>query len=206
MKDYEKLSKEHFDKQAPIYDETETMYYSKMPKLSCNDTANYLKNYKYEFLLDVGCGTGFLIDILAKQNSADYYGLDLSEEMLRVANGKGIPGATFVHGAADKLPYEDNRFDVVTCIQSFHHYPYPDMAMKEALRVLMPGGIYLLSDTGMGGLLGWIENRIVMPRLNSGDYMVHSMGHIAKMMENNGFQVSEKKQLTKMVYTVVGKK
>ncbi|MDR1421664.1 MAG: class I SAM-dependent methyltransferase [Coriobacteriales bacterium] len=206
MKDIENLSKEHFNKQAAIYDETDTMYYSKMPKVSCRHTAEYLRDFKYESLLDVGCGTGYLLELLIGQKPADYHGLDLSDEMLRVAGEKNIPNSTFVLGTADKLPYEDGSFDVVTCIQSFHHYPYPDNAMKEALRVLKPDGIYLLSDTGMGGIGGWIENHLILPRLKSGDCRVEGMNGIAKMMIRNGFQVIDTKKLTGLVYTVIGKK
>ena len=206
MKDFEQLSREHFNKQAPIYDTTSTTYYSKFPKISCHHTAEYLKDYAYDSLLDVGSGTAYMLELLAKQKSADYFGLDLSDEMLRVARDKNIPNTTYVLGTASKLPYEDNSFDVVTCIQSFHHYPDPDSAMREARRVLKPGGIYLLSDTGVGGLVGWLENLIVFNFMKSGDCHTTNKNGIAKMMVKNGFQVIEKKQLVGFVYTVIGKK
>jgi ubiquinone/menaquinone biosynthesis C-methylase UbiE len=78
--------------------------------------------------------------------------------------------------------------------------------MKEALRVLKPDGIYLLSDTGAGGIGGWIENHLILPHLKSGDCRVEGMNGIAKMMIKNGFQVIDKKKLTGFVYTVIGKK
>ena len=43
-----------------------------------------------------------------------------------MAKSKNIINAEFILGSADKLPFDDNSFDVVTCIQSFHHYPYPN--------------------------------------------------------------------------------
>ena len=39
-----------------------------------------------------------------------------------------------VQGYADSLPYDDNSFDIVTCIQSFHHYPDPD---KQCVRYIV---------------------------------------------------------------------
>ena len=89
-------------------------------------------------------------------------GSHLSEEMIRVAKGKAIPGAEFVAGSADKLPYPDESFDIVTCSQSFHHYPYPEKAMREAWRVLKNGGLYILSDTGIGGVVG---GKMILPSL-----------------------------------------
>ena len=134
MKDYEALSKKHFDGQAAEYDQRDTYYYSQNGKISCRDIAEQINGVPYNALLDVGCGTGFLIDILAKRRSARYCGVDLSDEMIRVAKGKGIHGAEFTVGSADKLPYPDGSFDIVACSQSFHHYPYPEKAMREAKR------------------------------------------------------------------------
>ena len=169
MKDYEALSKKHFDGQAADYDRRDTYYYSLNGKISCRDIAGQIKELPYESLLDVGCGTGFLMELLIKQRPAHYCGADLSDEMIRVAREKRINGAEFVVSSADKLPYPDETFDIVTCSQSFHHYPYPEKAMLEAKRVLKPGGLYILSDTGIGGIGAWIDNHILFKMMKSGD-------------------------------------
>ena len=206
MKDYEALSRKHFDRQAAEYDARDTVYYSREGKISCRDIAAKLRDVPYEALLDVGCGTGFLIDLLAKQNPARYAGLDLSPKMIRVAEGKQIEGAEFVIGSADKLPFPDCSFDIVTCSQSFHHYPYPERAMAEALRVLKPGGLYILSDTGIGGVGGWIDNHILFRLARSGDCRTTNRNGIARMMEKSGFAVTESRQIHGMIYTVTGRK
>ena len=206
MKDYEALSKKHFDGQAAEYDQRDTYYYSQNGKISCRDIAERIKGVPYETLLDVGCGTGFLIDLMAKRKPAKYCGVDLSDEMIRVAKGKAIPGAEFVVGSADKLPYPDETFDIVTCSQSFHHYPYPEKAMREALRVLKPGGLYILSDTGLGGIGGWIDNHILFELMSSGDCHTTDRKGIAKMMEKTGFTIADSRQIKGMIYTVTGKK
>ena len=206
MKDYEALSKKHFDGQAAEYDQRDTYYYSQNGKISCRDIAERIKGVPYETLLDVGCGTGFLIDLMAKRKPAKYCGVDLSDEMIRVAKGKAIPGAEFVVGSAEKLPYPDETFDIVTCSQSFHHYPYPEKAMREALRVLKPGGLYILSDTGLGGIGGWIDNHILFKLMSSGDCHTTDRKGIAKMMEKAGFTIADSRQIKGMIYTVTGKK
>lgn len=206
MKDYVALSKRHFDAQAAEYDQRDTVYYSREGKVSCRDMVAQLASVDYDSLLDVGCGTGFLIDLLSKQRPARYVGLDLSEKMLEVARGKAIAGATFVVGTADRLPFDDNSFDVVTCSQSFHHYPYPDKAMAEVYRVLKPGGLYILSDTGIGGVGGWIDNHILFKLSTTGDCHTTNRKGIARMMEARGFQVIESRQIRGLVYTVTGRK
>lgn len=206
MKDYEALSRKHFDSQAREYDARETAYYSKFPKMSCRDVAKRLQSIAYEKLLDVGCGTGYLFELLLPQRKAEYHGLDLSPEMLKVAAAKFDGGVTLVEGSADRLPYADDSFDVVTCVQSFHHYPDPDKAMCEVFRVLKPGGLYILSDTGVGGIGGWIDNHILFPLMKSGDHHTENRRGIARRMEKNGFTVMESRQLKGFVYTVIGRK
>ena len=206
MKDYEALSRKHFDHQAAEYDARDTVYYSREGKISCRDIAAQLKAVPYEALLDVGCGTGFLINLLAKQRPARHAGLDLSPEMIRMAEGKHIEGAEFVIGSADRLPFPDASFDVVTCSQSFHHYPYPEKAMAEAFRVLRKGGLYILSDTGVGGLGGWIDNHLLFPLSRSGDCHTTNRKGIARMMEQAGFTVTDSRQIQGFIYTVTGKK
>ena len=206
MKDYEELSKKHFDGQAAEYDQRDTYYYSRNGKISCRDIAGQIKELPYESLLDVGCGTGFLMELLIKQRPAHYCGADLSDEMIRVAKEKRIDGAEFVVSSADKLPYPDETFDIVTCSQSFHHYPYPEKAMLEAKRVLKPGGLYILSDTGIGGIGAWIDNHILFKMMKSGDCHTTNRKGIETLMETAGFAVTDSRQIHGMIYTVTGKK
>lgn len=209
MKDYIELSKKHFNNQAKIYDETNTAYYSKYPKISCKDVAQRLRNTEYQSLLDVGCGTGYLIDMLQRQKNALYCGLDLSPEMLKMAKQKLSDSVFLIEGSADSLPYEDNSFDVVTCIQSFHHYPKPEKSMSEAYRVLKPGGLYIISDTGMGNypkFIYSIYNNLIVKKLNTGDYAAYSKRDIQNMMTFSGFKIKDAQDITKFIYTVVGVK
>ena len=206
MKDYEALSKKHFDGQAAEYDQRDTYYYSQNGKISCRDIAEQIRAFPYESLLDVGCGTGFLIDLLTRQKATRYFRLDLSDEMIRVAQEKEIPGASFTVGSADRLPYPGGSFDIVTCSQSFHHYPYPEKAMLEAKRVLKPGGLYILSDTGIGGLGAWIDNHILFKLARSGDCRTTNRHGIEKLMTNTGFTVTDSRQIKGMIYTVTGRK
>ncbi|MEI0798650.1 class I SAM-dependent methyltransferase [Brachyspira intermedia] len=206
MKDYEKLSKEHFNKQASIYDEKDTIYYSKYGKISCNYVSEYLKNIDYNKLLDIGSGTGYLINMLKDKEMTEFYGLDLSEEMIKIAESKNIKNAQFILGSANKLPFDDDTFDIVTCIQSFHHYPYPNEAMREAYRVLKKGGLYILSDTGVGGIAAWIDNHILFKIMKSGDCHTENKEGISKLMIKNGFKVIDKKQIKGFIYSVIGKK
>ena len=208
-KDFVELSKEWFNKQAPVYDDTNTILYSKYGKISCENIFEFLKDKEYTKLLDIGCGTGYLIDMLAKVHEAEYTGVDLSPEMIKQANNKKIKNAKFVEGRSDEIPFDDNTFDIITCSQSFHHYPDTDKAMQEAKRVLKPGGLYILSDTGVGPFKMFgvkVDDFIYRHFSNTGDCNVSYMEKTKKDMKRNGFMIIKAEKITTFIYTVVGKK
>ena len=104
-------------------------------------------------LLDVGCGTGSLI-IQTLQLGSDLKhaaGLDMSDNMIEYAREKTRDlklekRISFQVGDAEHLPFADNAFDVVTCCNSFHHYPHQDRAVREMHRVLDHNGRLILID------------------------------------------------------------
>ncbi len=103
-----------------------------------------------EEALDLGCGAGHAalrIAPLVRRVVA----FDLTQEMLDVAASlaaaKGLTNVEFRRGDVTALPFADGSFDVVTSRYSAHHYPDPARAVREAARVLRPGGRFLLVDT-----------------------------------------------------------
>lgn len=113
-------------------------------------------------LLDVGCGTGNLLLRLAADPQAEQLiGLDYSEEMVRRVHAKIDPTVHLdrlrvVHGDAEHLPFEDNSLDVITCCNSFHHYPHQAAVIRGFQRVLRPGGMLVLIDGFRDNVVGWI--------------------------------------------------
>ena len=111
-------------------------------------------------VLDVGCGTGkFARRILRRFPSVQMTGLDLSRRMLDRAPGNCADVSDrirFVHGDAEHLPFDDDSFDVVTCIHSFHHYPNQASVVNEMFRVLKPEGRLVILDANRDGWWGWI--------------------------------------------------
>ena len=106
-------------------------------------------------ILDVGCGTGILLQQLHQlRRGLKLAGVDIAPEMVKVAQAKlDKESAVIRQGSASDLPYEDNSFDGVTCANSFHHYPDPDNALREMRRVLRSGGKLFLLDPFTNGFL-----------------------------------------------------
>ena len=91
-------------------------------------------------VLEIGCGTGKWLRELASAD-CDVAGIDPSREML--AKAAGLAGADLRVGVADALPWKEKSFDVVCCVNAFHHFASPDRALAESWRVLRPGGVFL---------------------------------------------------------------
>lgn len=124
-------------------------------------------------VLDVGCGGGRTVQKLAALASdGKVVGLDYSAASVAVSrdtNAKEIEAGR-VHieqGSVAALPFADATFDIVTAVET--HYYWPDLPanVREILRVLKPGGMFvLIAETYRGGPLGLLYG-IAMPLLRA---------------------------------------
>jgi ubiquinone/menaquinone biosynthesis C-methylase UbiE/DNA-binding transcriptional ArsR family regulator len=105
-------------------------------------------------VLDIGTGTGRMIELFAKE-AQRFVALDNSVEMLRLARAKlaGLPNAALVQahteivlGDFNLLPFESGSFDTIFFHQVLHYAQTPDRAIAEAARLLAPGGRMLVVD------------------------------------------------------------
>lgn len=99
--------------------------------------------------LDLGCGAGHASFAMAP-HVAEMVAYDLSREMLDVvaqaASARKLPSVRTEQGHAEKLPFADGGFALVASRYSAHHWGDPATALREAARVLAPGGTLCLID------------------------------------------------------------
>ena len=91
-------------------------------------------------ILDVGCGTGANLLMLAEYGDAE--GVDISEDALAFCRERGLDKVRL--GAGEELPYEDATFDLVTAFDVVEHMDDDLAGLREMRRVLRPGGRVLL--------------------------------------------------------------
>lgn len=101
-------------------------------------------------ILDVATGTGRIPLALCQHARFEgtIIGLDASRGMLKQANQKINANhfedyLTFILGDGHELPFDDNSFDMVTCMEALEFMPYPEQALAELVRVLRPAGLLL---------------------------------------------------------------
>jgi ubiquinone/menaquinone biosynthesis C-methylase UbiE len=90
-------------------------------------------------MLDVGCGTGFVIGLMA-DTFEEIHGIDPTRAMLDKVDVSS--GNVTVHeGVAENLPFADGTFDLVTAYSVLHHLADHRPALAEIARVIRPGGV-----------------------------------------------------------------
>lgn len=99
-------------------------------------------------ILDVGCGGGILTEAMADLG-ADALGIDLSDDLIDVADLHGLESGVAVHYrkvSAEELAAEQpESFDVVTCMEMLEHVPDPGAIIHACAALVKPGGMVFFS-------------------------------------------------------------
>jgi ubiquinone/menaquinone biosynthesis C-methylase UbiE len=110
-------------------------------------------------VVDLGCGTGRLLEaLLPRLAGTELVGIDPAQGMIAVARTRfaAEPRVRLEVATADHLPLADASVDVATTTMSFHHWEEQGTALREVVRVLAPGGRFLLADVLGIGFFGRI--------------------------------------------------
>lgn len=145
-----------YDRSAPLYDLTVgpqflRAFWNLLPCLRLGPGAA---------VLDIGCGTG--INLLEAARTLGpcrkLVGIDLSSGMIEVARHKaellGVR-ASFIVGDVEKLPLDENSFDLVICNSVYHWFSDRQKTLKRIARALRPGGQILLNGVAAPGFQEW---------------------------------------------------
>ena len=154
-------------------------------------------------MLDIGCGGGATLQRLLKRSvDAKVYGIDISEESVAKAkkvNANVLDKQVFVcQGSAEKLPYEDDKFDLVTAVETVYFWPNLPDCLKEVYRVLKSGGRCAI-------MVEVIDANSVWTNVVDG-MTVYSPEELKKLLDNVGFTQTMVHHKKSSYATIIGVK
>ncbi len=154
------------------------------------DVVGLLDPQAGERILDLGCGTGHLMDQIAEPG-ATVVGLDQSEEMIERARAT-YPDHRFVHADARDFGFED-PFDAVFSNAALHWIPEQDDVLRSVADALRPGG-RLVAELGGIGNVGSLVDAVEAELASRGyeldnPWYFPSVGEYATKLEAHGFEV-----------------
>lgn len=139
-------------------------------------------------VVDLGCGSGaYLLPASAMARTA--YGVDFSQKLLATCaerlRGAGVQNAHLVLADLQSIPLADSSVDFVFSIATLYYVPMVQQAVREAARILRPGGSMLLEFGNT-----WSLNTLVVKSAPSGVRSYHiSVGEMQHILRQNGLGI-----------------
>lgn len=161
-------------------------------------------------ILDIGCGGGMAVNILArKAYNGKIYGIDYSEDMVSLARkvNKNLINQGQVEisqGSVSDLPFTDNSFDLVTAFETLYFWPNLSDDLKEIKRVLKPGGVLLICNEAYKDIKFEKRNSLWVKNIGM---QIHTPDELHGMLTGAGYEGIEIATIDKRnCISVMGKK
>lgn len=149
-------------------------------------------------LLDVACGTGRILkQIHLAHPKIKLFGLDISPYYINFARDflKDLPNVSLINENAENIPFQDEYFDIITCVYLFHELPrnIRKEILSQIYRVLKPGGLLVIEDSAQLSESMDIEQYIdrFMLEFHEPFYKDYINNDLAELISEAGFEVTE---------------
>ncbi|MBD0334731.1 MAG: 3-demethylubiquinone-9 3-O-methyltransferase [Cyanobacteria bacterium Co-bin13] len=135
---YDLNAERWWNEDADIY----ALYHLNKPRFEFFN--RYVSSWQGLKVLDVGCGGGFSCEFMAGMG-VSAYGLDQSSKCIEAAQKHAVASGfdiDYRSGLAENMPYADNTFDAVICVDVLEHVQEVPSVIAEIFRVLKPSGLF----------------------------------------------------------------
>jgi ubiquinone/menaquinone biosynthesis C-methylase UbiE len=161
-------------------------------------------------ILDVGCATGRLLVSLASVGAQKLAGTDIAPKIIELAGKnlmkKGLDADLKVSNAEDKLPWDNNTFNIVTMTGVLHHFFDPLRALSEVYRVLKQGGKLILIEPLFFIPLRQAVNLYLRFFTHEGDCRFYSLRQAEELLIKCSFSNVNGREVTFHSFIITGEK
>jgi 2-polyprenyl-3-methyl-5-hydroxy-6-metoxy-1,4-benzoquinol methylase len=132
-------------------------------------------------VIDVGCGTGYLLSTLSQEN-VKLFGMDLNKRAIEMAKER-VPSGSFLRASATNLPFKNETFDCIICTEVLEHIPkkLAQGLVLECSRLLKTGGKCLFvvpNGSGAGG------------KINAEHIALYTFKEFVNLFKEAGFEIT----------------
>ncbi|KOM97486.1 SAM-dependent methyltransferase [Clostridium botulinum] len=142
-------------------------------------------------ILDIGCGGGRTVNRLAHGvPKGKVFGMDYSLDCVNfskkynkdlIENGK----VEIIHGSVDKMPFEDDKFDIISAVETTYFWPNLSDSFKEVKRVLKPSGKFIIVNASYTNEKFKERNEEYLRKVP--DMKIYSVDYIKNLLEEVGY-------------------
>lgn len=156
-------------------------------KVTLRETLKRIELQSEDHLLDIGCGTGLLLQALAeKYPMATLAGVDPTQSMLDIAKQRLANKAHLKQAWAETLPFESASFDTIVACNMFHYIDEPTLALKEMKRLLKPKGRVVITDWCNNDMISRAYN-LFLQSFNKAHFKTYSKNEFHHLLLSSGF-------------------
>ncbi len=134
---FEKYTDDFFMEYYFRFPAAKSQYYGSIDKMLS------MIDFQPKKILDMGCGGGVLLDRLKCFSGAQRYGIDISEEMIKLSASK-FGDINFRAGSVYETGFDTGSFDLIVSRAVFQHLDHPERFLSEAERLLTDNGCFIL--------------------------------------------------------------
>lgn len=210
MKESNSKTVKQFDKWSGKYDSDSSLWLRYFHRIYSESVKSALASSGgITDVLDIGCGTGGIFPYIKSAiKSCDYQGLDISPGMIQVARSKVLnAGAHFI--VADISNFEtEKRYDLILCLNSFHHYQGNQAEVIDKIsKLLKRGGVFVLvdpvTDNALRRAWAFLLRRVLF---NEPEVSYLTSSKILQLLNRSGLTVVEARYVLYFVKLTVAKK
>ncbi|MBP1928314.1 2-polyprenyl-3-methyl-5-hydroxy-6-metoxy-1,4-benzoquinol methylase [Methanolinea mesophila] len=163
------------DEDQLLHDETSGKYFKRstgwITRIFIRNVVRELEELNPDTVLDVGCGTGYVTDIIGGALNVSVIGCDLERERLLIAKTRF--NQQVIMADITRLPFRDGSFDAIVAMEILEHLQHPDAALTEMKRVARKNIVITVPNDPYFMLANMMRGKNVKNFGNPPDHILH---------------------------------